>query len=64
MDPEVPKQGVSWSMASSSFPFSSHCIENPSQGVSEATREAEGVYIRSGIVVINKGTIIKDNTVI
>ena len=34
------------------------------EGVSEATREAEGIYIRSGIVVINKGTIIKDNTVI
>jgi len=34
------------------------------EGVSEATREAEGVYIRSGIVVINKGTTIKDNTVI
>ena len=33
-------------------------------GVSEATREAEGIYIRSGIVVINKGTTIKDNTVI
>ena len=39
-------------------------ILNRLQGVSEATREAEGVYIRSGIVVINKGTTIKDNTVI
>ena len=34
------------------------------EGVSEATREAEGVYIRSGIVVINNGTTIRDNTVI
>ncbi|MEW5305203.1 MAG: hypothetical protein WDW36_007761 [Sanguina aurantia] len=33
-------------------------------GVSEFTDEKRGIYIRSGIVVINKGTTIPDNTVI
>jgi glucose-1-phosphate adenylyltransferase len=34
------------------------------QGVSEGTREAEGIYIRSGSVVISNGTTVRDNTVI
>lgn len=33
-------------------------------GVSEGTREAEGVYIRSGIVVIDKGAKVPDNSTI
>mmetsp|Transcript_21021 Transcript_21021/g.46129 ORF Transcript_21021/g.46129 Transcript_21021/m.46129 type:complete len:516 (-) Transcript_21021:782-2329(-) len=34
------------------------------EGVNEATRDAEGIYIRSGIVVINKGQTIPDGMVI
>ncbi|GLC41372.1 Glucose-1-phosphate adenylyltransferase [Pleodorina starrii] len=33
-------------------------------GVSEGTRESEGVYIRSGIVVIDKGALVPDNATI
>jgi len=34
------------------------------EGISEATRESEGIYIRSGIVVIDKNTVIADGTII
>ena len=34
------------------------------EGVTEGTREAEGIYIRSGIVVIDKGALVPDNTTI
>jgi glucose-1-phosphate adenylyltransferase len=34
------------------------------EGVSEYSDEATGVYIRSGIVVISKGTTVPDNTII
>ncbi|KXZ49415.1 hypothetical protein GPECTOR_21g641 [Gonium pectorale] len=33
-------------------------------GVSEGTRESEGIYIRSGIVVIDKGATVPDNSTI
>eukprot|EP00798_Chlamydomonas_sp_ICE-L_P024142 gene24142-9727_t len=34
------------------------------EGIEEATRDDEGVIIRSGIIVVNKGTTIPDGTVI
>lgn len=34
------------------------------QGVTEATHADKGIYIRSGIVVIQNGTTVPDGTVI
>lgn len=34
------------------------------EGVSEYTSDEKGIYIRSGIVVITKGGVVPDNTVI
>lgn len=34
------------------------------EGVNEFMDEDKGIYIRSGIVVINKGATVPDNTVI
>ena len=34
------------------------------EGTAEYTSEASGIFIRSGIVVVAKGTTLKDNTVI